>query len=157
MSNKDFLQVAKVSKDAKLPTRKFSSDAGIDFYALEKVTLQPLDMLVLHTGIVVDIPKGYELHLYPKGSSNWLVGSGVVDESYTGEIMVKLFNTTNSTISINAGDPICQGVLRKVITPMVTEVDYNYLISHKKTERGATGGIHNDAGVSSIDELEDLS
>ncbi len=63
--------------------------------------------------------------------------SGVLDEGYTVELRVRLYNTSNTTAHIKAGDRIAQLVLVPVMYAHFVEVDE------------ISGGARGDAGFGS--------
>ena len=136
----DALAVAKLEEDAIIPTRKHDGDAGVDFYALKDALIGPRQMGVVRTGITVQLPYHYFGLLKPKSGSDHLVGAGVVDPDYQGEILFKIYNPHDDATSFLAGQPVGQMVLIPIVRPAVVEVDI-YDIHQEETERGATGGI----------------
>ena len=50
------------------------------------------------------------------------VGAGVIDQNYTGEIMVLMINAARRVYSIKKGDPIAQLILEKVSIPILREM-----------------------------------
>jgi len=132
--------VARLRNDAKLPTRKHPEDAGLDVYAVEPVIIQAHQFAIVPTGITIEIPAGYVGILKPKGRSNHLLGAGVVDAGYQGEILVKVANLTNDPLLIASGDAVGQMVILPVFTPAVVEVTLDE-IHTEKTTRAGTGGI----------------
>jgi dUTP pyrophosphatase len=136
----DALPVAKLEEGAVLPTRKHDGDAGVDFYALKDVVIGPRQMKVVKTGITVQLPYHYFGLLKPKGGSNHLVGAGVVDPDYQGEILFKIYNPHDDATSFLAGQPVGQMVLVPIVRPSIVEVSVDE-IHQEETERGATGGI----------------
>lgn len=137
------IKIAKTDETAQLPFRKNKKDAGLDFYSLRDYIIEPHEFKVVDTGITVEIPSGYFGLLKPKGSSPHLIGAGVVDEPYQGEIMFKVFNISNYRMVIRKYDPIGQMVIIPIISPRIEEVSLEE-IHKEETERGATGGILND-------------
>jgi dUTP pyrophosphatase len=136
----DTVRVARLDANARLPVRKHAADAGIDFYALEAGEVPPGEFRLIHTGITVEIPAGYVGFLKGKGSSIHLIGSGVIDAGYQGEIIFRVINPLKAPVTFRAGDPVGQMVLVPVVTPAVVEVDPGE-IHAQPSERGATGGI----------------
>ncbi|MAT42689.1 MAG: hypothetical protein CL609_10130 [Anaerolineaceae bacterium] len=134
------IRIAKLSNHAKLPTRKHPEDAGLDIYANGDHTIPALNHAIIPSGITVEVPKGYVALLKPKGRNDHLLGAGVVDAGYQGEILVKVFNPTNQPLVISHGDAIGQMLLLPVVTPAVEEAEI-YQIHQAKSERGQTGGI----------------
>jgi len=137
------LQVAKLHEDAILPVRKHYIDAGIDFYAYGNYIIKPHTSKVLHTGITVEIPGGYFLLFKPKGGSQWLVGAGVADAGYQGEILFKIYNTFDRDIIIKQGDAVGQAVLIPISIAEIKEVPLAE-VHREKSERSDSGGINVD-------------
>ena len=136
----DTLRIAKLRPDAQLPTRKHPADAGLDLYAVETVTLAPHAVGIVPTGITIEIPSGLVGLVKPKGRSNHLVGAGVVDAGYQGEILVKVVNPSPRPLTFQPGDAVGQLILLPVLTPAVSEVDADE-IHRQVSSRGGTGGI----------------
>jgi len=134
------IKVARLDERARLPTRKHASDAGIDFYALEGCEVPAGEFRLVRTGITVEISSGYVGILKPKGGSLHLIGSGVIDAGYQGEIIFRVVNPLKTPLTFQAGDPVGQMVVVPVVTPAVVEVDPGE-IHARRSERGATGGI----------------
>ena len=134
------MKVAKIINEAYLPTVKYSGDAGMDFYTYRKVSCFPHKYVIIKTGIRVEIPKGCVGLLKPKGSNNFLIGSGVIDENYTGEILFKIFNTSDYLMMFPAGTAIGQMIIVRNIEPVVEVVSNSYF-KGISTSRGERGGI----------------
>lgn len=134
------LRVARVRPQAKLPTRKHPEDAGLDLYAAESVTVPPHSPGIVPTGIAVDIPTGYVGLLKPKGRNDHLLGAGVIDAGYQGEILVKIVNPFPHSLVISVGEAIGQLLILPIVTPGVQEVAPEEL-RQKPSERGSSGGI----------------
>lgn len=127
----------KLDEGARMPTRAHEDDAGLDLYARESVVLWPRESYTFDTGVHIAIPKGYVGLLKSKSSLNingGLVGEGVIDSGYTGEIRVKLYNNGNQDVRIFKGNKIIQLVIVPIITPEPELVD-----ELEKTERGDNG------------------
>ncbi len=136
----DTIHFARLRPDAKLPSRKHPTDAGIDLYAGAPVEIAANSFAIVPTGICVDIPAGYVGLLKPKGRSNHLLGAGVVDAGYQGEILVKVANPTSQSLHLEAGDPVGQMLILPVLTPQVIEVSPEEIYP-QTSQRGASGGI----------------
>lgn len=61
-----FIPINLCNKDAKIPSYANDSDAGMDIYALEDITVNPGETVLVKTGLKVAIPVGYELQVRPK-------------------------------------------------------------------------------------------
>lgn len=129
------------------PTRKHPTDAGLDLYACLSVNdvpfrlqIEPHSFALVPTEIAVEIPPGCCGQVWPKSRNDYLIGGGIVDSGYTGQILVKVMNTSDIMMEIRHGDAIGQ----LVITPVFIEELFektNEAFYLKKTERGDTGGI----------------
>jgi dUTP pyrophosphatase len=147
------MKIAKLLDRAVLPTRKHPTDAGIDLYAYVEDPDTYLCILgggsaIIHTGVTLEIPEGYAGFVWPKSRNNHLIGGGVVDQGYQGEILVKVMNSQTIPVNVYHGDAIAQLVLTPVITPEVFEVPLDQ-IHLKESTRGKTGGI-----VSEVNNVE---
>jgi dUTP pyrophosphatase len=120
------------SLGGKLPTKKHVSDAGFDLYANERVIVKPNSTGVVPTGVRINLPVATVGLIMAKSRSGYIVGAGVVDQGYEGELMVRIFST-NEYLNIAKDTPIAQ----LLIVPLFP-VHYDALVAN---ERGATGGI----------------
>jgi dUTP pyrophosphatase len=135
------LKYARIDANAKSPTRKHPADAGVDVYALTDNVLWPFSYKNIHTGVTFDIPSGTMLEVRPKGRNNHLIGAGVIDAGYQGEIVIKVVNYTWKPMRIKKGDAVAQLVQVPVICEAVEEVDAARIHAERST-RGGSGGIH---------------
>jgi dUTP pyrophosphatase len=123
------------------PSRKHSTDAGIDLCSAEfDYTLFPGEVKIFRTRLTVEIPEGYFGWITNKSKNNFLVGGGIVDQDYQGELLIKLFNPTEHVLVIETDQSIAQIILLPCYTPAVKMVDMHE-IHNRKVERGASGGI----------------
>jgi dUTP pyrophosphatase len=135
------LKVRRLDACARLPTRAYPGDAGLDLYALEDGALDPGQRASVRTGIAVEIPEGEAGLVLPRSGLAARHGialvnaPGLIDAGYRGEILVLVLNTDrDASFMIAAGDRIAQLVLVKVQTPDVVEVEELAV-----SERGAGG------------------
>ena len=129
------LQVKLLHEDAKLPVRAHDSDAGLDLFSIEDAVVKARGRLLVKTGISIQLPFGHiELPFGYYGqvaSKSGLsvkhgieVGAGVIDEGYTGEVMVMLYNHSDDDFEINKGDKIAQLLVKPVSYCDVQQVNY---------------------------------
>jgi dUTP pyrophosphatase len=135
------IKFACLDPNAKAPARKHATDAGVDVFALEDVTVLPFSYENVHTGITIEVQEGTMLEVRPKGRNNHLVGAGVIDAGYQGEIVIKVVNYTWRAMRLHQGDAIAQLVQLPVICEPVEEVPIDQ-IHVEKSARGGSGGIH---------------
>lgn len=138
------MKIAKLNENALIPTRKNLDDAGLDLYACELLTIASHSCMIVHTGVTIELPSNHVAQVWPKSRSNYLIGAGIIDAGYQGEILVKIVNYSSSNIVIHEGEPIAQLVIVPVITPTITEVNKDEIHIYKST-RGKTGGIASQA------------
>jgi dUTP pyrophosphatase len=138
------IRIARLRPEAILPTRKHPHDAGIDLYAAEAGHLPPHSNAIIPTGITVEILPGYVGLVKPKGRNDHLLGAGVVDAGYQGEILVKVMNPYPTPLEIHPGDAIGQLLILPIATPQVEETAADE-IHRQASSRGATGGIVDQA------------
>lgn len=136
--------VAKLENDAKLPVRNNEYDAGLDLRSYYDVILHKGETKVLRTGVAILIPVGYTGLIMPKSRSDYVIGGGVIDAGYTGEIKVKIVNTSGRTVALAYGDEIAQLVIVPIETPIVLEVSEASLKQRgaEMSRRGTEGGIN---------------
>lgn len=128
----------KLDKGAFIPTRAHSTDAGLDIRARTSKRVPAHGSATLLTGVHVELPKGTAGVLVSKSGLNvnhGIVSTGLIDEGYTGEIVVKLFNHGHSDFVVNSGDKITQLVVVPVLYEKVEIVDE----LEEGTERGSNG------------------
>jgi dUTP pyrophosphatase len=123
------LRVSRLDERARLPTRAYPGDAGLDLYALEPAVLWPGERASIGTGIAVEIPDGQAGLVLPRSGLAARHGialvnaPGLIDSGYRGEIRALLLNTDRrAEFTISAGDRIAQLVLVRIEAPDVTEV-----------------------------------
>ncbi len=116
------VKVKTLKEGLKAPQYKTDGASGFDFEAClsEDVVLMPCRSVLIPTGLVFEIPFGYELQV--RSRSGLALDSGVivlnspgtVDSDYRGEVKVILFNSSDKSLTIRNGDRIAQGVICKV-------------------------------------------
>lgn len=84
--------------DAKTPAYAHLTDAGMDVFALEDITIMPGETKLIPLGIKVAIPRGYELQVRPKSGRCLKTklrianAPGTIDAGYRDEICVIVDN-----------------------------------------------------------------
>lgn len=138
------LKLARLDKDLPLPTRAHATDAGIDLYAAEDITIAPGERQLVGTGIAIGLNPGTVGLIHPRSGMALKHGlsivnaPGTIDEDYRGEVKVCLINLDpREEITITRGDRIAQLVLQEVLLSPVEEVAS--VDDLGATERGAGG------------------
>lgn len=121
------LYIKKLSANAKIPTFAHGTDAGMDFYCLEALTILPMTRAQVGTGIAVQIPEGYVGLIWDKSGLSHKKGlktlGGVVDAGYRGEVMIGVVNVSTEPIVFEPGDKVAQMLIQKVEYPNIVEVE----------------------------------
>ena len=109
--------------DAKMPAYAHPSDAGMDVYALDEITIAPGETKLIPLGIKVAIPLGYELQVRPKSGrclkTKLRVANapGTIDAGYRDEVGVIIENidppirAIHTEFAQNPNDPIPVGAI----------------------------------------------
>ena len=115
----------------------------IDLRAAEEVELKAGEFKLIHLGVAMQLPEGYEAQMRPrsglalKHGITLLNTPGTIDADYRGEIGIILINLSSEPFTINDGERICQMVITahsQVVWQPVEVLD--------DTERGAGGFGH---------------
>ena len=127
-----------------LPSYQSSHAAGLDLVAAvpedAPVELEPSDRALVPTGLVIELPQGYEAQVRPRSGLALKHGvtvlntPGTIDADYRGEVKVLLINLGAETFLLRRGDRIAQ----LVVSP-VTHVEIAAADALGSTERGQGG------------------
>jgi len=107
--------------DMKSPSYAYETDSGFDLFSTIDTVLEPLERVLIPTGLKIDIPENYEVQVRTKSGLAFnrglmvLNSPGTVDQGYTGEIKVILFNASSVQNKIEKGMKIAQAVVCPVI------------------------------------------
>jgi len=120
-NNKLTVNYSVSNQNSVYPKYAYPTDSGFDLHSTDEIDIDPFDRTLIPTGIHFDIPEGYEIQIRSKSGLALKQGlmvlnsPGTVDQGYTGEIKVIVFNTTKEKIKIQKGQKIAQGVLSPVV------------------------------------------
>ena len=131
------------SKEGRILSYNYESDSGFDLYSTEQVTIPAFGRALVSTGIVLDIPEGFEIQIRSKSGLALNQGlmvlnsPGTVDQGYIGEIKIILFNTNNHSVIVERGMKVAQAVLASVVSGRF--VTLNKIDNVNQKERGSNG------------------
>ena len=128
-----------------LPAYATDLSAGMDLRANidEPIVLEPLQRVLVPTGLFMALPAGYEAQVRPrsglaiKKGITVLNSPGTIDADYRGEICVILVNLSNEPFTIADGERIAQMVIARHERAEWFEVE-----QLDETVRGAGGFGH---------------
>ena len=116
------VKYSKSNEDSVSPSYAYPTDSGFDLYSTQEITIPSLGRVLVPTGLHIDIPKGYEIQVRSKSGLALKQGlmvlnsPGTVDQGYTGEIQVILFNTSHQEVTITKGMKVGQAVICPVVS-----------------------------------------
>ncbi|MGN7821782.1 dUTP diphosphatase [Chitinophaga varians] len=117
--------------DNELPSYATDQAAGMDLRAhLETaLTLQPLERVLVPTGLFMELPVGYEAQIRPRSGLAFKQGlsipnsPGTIDADYRGEIKVIMINLSNEPQTIQPGDRIAQMIIAPYVQAVMQPVE----------------------------------
>ncbi len=125
-----------------LPQYETVGSAGMDIRAnIENaITLQPLERVLVPTGLFIELPQGYEAQIRPRSGLAAKKGLGIpnspgtIDSDYRGEIKVILINLSNEPQTIEPAERVAQMVIARY-----EQISWELSEALSDSERGAGG------------------
>jgi len=144
------LQVFKIYDDAEMPEFGTKQSACFDVKAYIKdgtavigydndndefkkwpqdneIEINPGDRLLVETGLIFKIPKGYKVNLHPRSGNSLKKAmvlanaEGVIDSDYYHQVYGMITNTSEKQIILNSGDKMMQGEMVPVLEYTIEE------------------------------------
>ena len=114
------IRIINKSKNA-LPEYATAGSSGMDIRADldEPLTIQPLERVLVPTGLQIELPLGYEAQIRPRSGLainhgiTCLNSPGTIDADYRGEIKIILVNLSNEPHVVLPADRIAQMIVQK--------------------------------------------
>ena len=137
------IEIELIHKDAVFPKYAYESDSGFDLHSTQDLEIGPFGRILVPTGIKISFEEGYEIQVRPKSGLAIKQGltvlntPGTVDQGYTGEIQVIVFNTNNYSVMIPKGMKVAQAVLCPVINGKYIKFEQVEALNQK--DRGDNG------------------
>lgn len=128
-----------------LPKYETIASAGLDLRANieEPIKLDPMQRVLIPTGLFIELPIGYEAQIRPRSGLAYKHGitvlnsPGTIDADYRGEIKILLINLSNEVFIINDAERIAQMIIAKH-----EQIEWHVVDKLSDTERGAGGYGH---------------
>ena len=92
---------------------------GMDLHAVETVVLEPGVPRLVPTGLIIELPPGYEAQVRPrsglalKHAISMPNAPGTIDPGYRGELRVLLINLGRESYTVHPGDRIAQMIVAR--------------------------------------------
>jgi len=144
------VRVRRLAHAEGLPLPAYATDgaAGADLCAAvgAEMIIEPGDRAAVPTGLVLEIPAGYEGQVRPRSGLAIKAGltivnaPGTIDSDYRGELKVLMINLGSDPVSINRGERIAQLLIAPVTRASFVESE-----DLSVSERG--GGGFGSTGV----------
>lgn len=145
------IRVKKIRPQAILPRYMTKHAAGCDLFAAleESLVLEPGARTLIPTGLVMEVPVGYEGQVRPRSGLALREGitlvnaPGTIDADFRGEVGVIVINHGQDPCVIQPGDRIAQLVVAPVVEATFQEVE-----EVSSTDRGKGGFGHTGSRTS---------
>ncbi len=145
MKNKPKLYIELIRETAVLPFYVHEGDAGMDVCAAAEVELAPGESKLVPTGLILHIPRGYEVQVRPRSGLSLKTrlrlpnSPGTIDSGFKDELHVVMHNSSQQTdasvllldcnekgnreghYKIHIGDRIAQLVMAEVAEAEICE------------------------------------
>lgn len=134
------IKIKKLHPNFKLPTYSTEGSACRDIILPEAVVIGPNSVNIVPLGFSVQVPYGYELQLRARSGLSSKIpgylanGIGTIDSDYVGEVCCIFYNPTNDLLQFQAGQSICQCVIKEC-----TPFDFEMVDELDNTDRGEGG------------------
>lgn len=128
-----------------LPEYETLLSAGMDLRANIEVpiVLQPLQRVLVPTGLSIELPTGFEAQIRPRSGLAFKYGvtvlnsPGTIDADYRGEIKILLVNLSDKAFEIKNSERIAQMIVAKH-----ERVEWELTEELTQTQRGEGGFGH---------------
>lgn len=103
-----------LEESAYKPSRGHDTDAGMDLRTPVAVTVPAHGSVVIDTKTHVELPHGCAGLLVSKSGLNvkhGITSTGLIDEGFTGSILVRLYNHSDEAYTFEPGDKVTQLVV----------------------------------------------
>jgi dUTP pyrophosphatase len=139
------IKITKIDSSIQTPKYATKGSSAVDLHSSEEMIISAGQRGLVHTGIKLEIPIGYEAQIRSRSGIASKKGvfvmnaPGTIDADYRGEIGVILLNSSCEDFQIKKGDRIAQMVFAPVSIVDFEEVAEESLST---TSRGSGGFGH---------------
>jgi dUTP pyrophosphatase len=143
------VNIKRIDRELPLPHYATDGSCGFDMYSRVTVTIDPQQIVLLPSNLIIQTPSGYVLLLTPRSSLAKKKGLtmphsiGVIDQDYSGredEILIQVQNVTAKQVTVERGERLAQGIF--VRTNQADWQEVESITSKNRGGIGSTGGYH---------------
>ena len=115
--------------DLPLPARATPQAAGYDIRSAIEVVLNPGEIRLISTGLIMELPEGMECQVRPRSGLALKYGitlpnsPGTIDPDYRGEVKIIIQNLGSEQVTLIRGERVAQLVFSLFQSPEVAEVE----------------------------------
>ena len=138
------MEIVLMNGNAIIPRRASKGSAGLDLYSSIDIDIEVGSIKKVNTGICISLPENSYRSIRDKSSlasKGLLTLGGVIDQDYTGEIIV-IMTSLIEPIKIKKGQKIAQLIVSNIMYPEIKKVKFL-----KDSER-------NNKGFGEMDEID---
>lgn len=145
------IRIRRLDPSVALPLYHSADAAGFDLAARAQVRVEPGQVVLVPTGLVIEVPPHHALLIVARSSlpikKQLMVanGVGVVDTDYRGptdEIKVEVYNFSGDAVVVEPGERIAQGLIVPVVRAVWQEIGSSD--APARGGFGSTGGYDTD-------------
>ena len=141
------LKIKRLDPTIPLPAYGTDEAAGFDLAAAHDVVVPAGRIVLVRTGLIIEVPPGHCLAIFARSSTplkrglQVANGVGIIDPDYSGpddEVMIQVLNITDAPVEVRRGDRLAQGIILpapRVMWDEVTEI--------REVTRGGFGATGN--------------
>ena len=131
--------------DLPLPARATPQAAGYDIRSAIEVVLNPGEIRLISTGLIMELPEGMECQVRPRSGLALKYGitlpnsPGTIDPDYRGEVKIIIQNLGSEQVTLIRGERVAQLVFSLFQSPEVSEVKELSCTDRGEDGFGSTG------------------
>ena len=128
-----------------LPARATPQAAGYDIRSAIEVVLNPGEIRLISTGLIMELPEGMECQVRPRSGLALKYGitlpnsPGTIDPDYRGEVKIIIQNLGSEQVTLIRGERVAQLVFSLFESPEVSEVKELSITDRGEDGFGSTG------------------
>jgi len=134
------IKIKKTCENAVIPAFSHPGDAGMDLFSIDDKLIEPGEVALIRTGIIIELPDYTEAQVRPRSGLALHHGitvlntPGTIDSGYRGEIAIILINHGKDAFHVTHHMKIAQLVVKPILN---IEIEETTTIS--ESERGERG------------------